>query len=285
METSPLSSPPSQNPQFQVGYRQNPLRPLAPFCLLILLIASVGCVQPILQGGKGSVGPGPLTAPQIVAKLKERSAFWRDYQCKFRLRVDSRTSRFTTRAVVSVKGRNFVRFETFTPLGQTAALYVSNEKGPSLLIPSEKAIFTAQRPETLIQQFLGVSLSADLFRYVLSASIPQERLDQIESRFDAGIWRFSSVGGEGSFEWRVTARPLALEALSAQSAGFEGRVVYEPPVALATEAVPGLIRISSNEWNMEISLDELKLAPQFQPSAFYMPELPDLRKVDLDKIR
>ena len=32
-------------------------------------------------------------------------------------------------------------------------------------------------------------------------------------------------------------------------------------------------------------MEELKPASQFQPSAFYMPDLPDVRKVDLDKIK
>ena len=72
----------------------------------------------------------PPGASFETAKLKERSDFWRDYQCKFRLRVESKTSKFSSRAIVFVKGRNFVRFETFTPFGQTAALYVSNEIGP-----------------------------------------------------------------------------------------------------------------------------------------------------------
>ena len=85
--------------------------------------------------------------------------------------VNSKTSKFSSRAIVFVKGRDFVRFETFTLFGQTAALYVSNETGPSLLIPSEKVIFTAQRPETLMQEILGVTLPV-IFSHVLTASMP-----------------------------------------------------------------------------------------------------------------
>ena len=156
---------------------------------------------------------GKPPAPSLdIAKLKERSDFWRDYQCKFRLRVDSKTSKFSSRAIVFVKGRNFVRFETFTPLGQTAALYVFNETGPALLIPSEKVIFTAQRPETLVRQFMGVSLPVDLFRYALTASVPTEQFEHIESRFDAGRWRLISNSEGNHFEWRLTAGSLDLEA-------------------------------------------------------------------------
>ena len=139
-----------------------------PFCLLLLLIVLAGCVSP----------PAPVEKPPGVpfetGKLRERSDFWRDYQCKFRLMVHSKTSKFSSRAAIFVKGRDFVRFETFTPFGQTAALYVSNEAGPSLLIPSEKVIFTAQRPETLVQEFLGVTLPVDIFRCALTASVPPE---------------------------------------------------------------------------------------------------------------
>src|SRR5208337_4923060 len=146
-------------------------------CLLFLLVISSGCARTLEKLPDVS---GKPAAPSFdIAKLKERSDFWRDYQCKFRLRVDSKTSKFSSRAIVFIKGRNFVRFETFTPLGQTATLYVFNETGPALLIPSEKVIFTAQRPETLARVFLGVSLPVDLFRYALTASVPAEQYEHL----------------------------------------------------------------------------------------------------------
>ena len=199
--------------------------------------------------------------------------------------VDSKTSKFSSRAIVLVRGGDFVRFETFTPFGQTAALYVSNEAGPGLLIPSEKVIFTAQRPETLIREFLGVTLPVDVFRHALTASVPPGQLDNIESRPQAGGWRLIS-GGEGDyFEWLISAGSPAVKGAFVRSDEFEGRISYDPPVALEKEAVPKKIRISSSEWNMEILIEELRPVSQFKPSAFYMPDLPDVRKVDLDKIK
>jgi hypothetical protein len=246
----------------------------------------MGCNRPLVPSGQPIPEISPAKPPSLEnALLKERSDFWRDYQCKFRMRVDSKTSKFSSRAIVLVKGRNFVRFETFTPLGQTAALYVSNETGPALMIPSEKVIFTAQRPETLVREFLGVSLPVDLFRRVLTASIPPELLDRIESRFEAGTWRLVSSGSAGYFEWQIAVGHPAIEGLIVRSAEFEGRVSYDPPVQLTKEAVPGKIRLSSSEWTMEISVEELTPATQFQPSAFYMPDLHDVRKVDLDKLK
>jgi len=252
---------------------------LLTFCLLLLLIISAGCAHP---PAPAEIPPG---VPFETGKLRERTDFWRDYQCKFRLMVHSKTSKFSSRAIIFVKGTDLVRFETFTPFGQTAALYVSNEAGPGLLIPSEKVIFTAQRPETLVRAFLGVTLPVDIFRYALTASVPPRQLDHIESRPGSGVWRLISEGEGNYFEWEITAGPPALKGAFVRSAGFEGRVSYDPPVALEKEAVPGKILISSSEWNMELLIEELVPVSQFQPSAFYLPNLPNVPKVDLDRIK
>lgn len=246
----------------------------------LILSFAVSCARP----------PMPVEKPPAVSfdvsGLKDRSAFWDNYQGKFRLRVDSQTSKFSSRAIIFVRGRDFIRFETFTTFGQTAALYVSNDSGPALLIPSQKALFSAQRPETLVREFLGVTLPVDVFRYVLAASVPPEQLDHIEGRFDAGAWRLAWNGGDGSyFEWQVAGNPPALKSVFIRSGGFEGRVSYDPPVPLSKEAVPNRITISSSNWSMEVLVEELKPASQFQPSVFKLPALPDIRKVDLDTIK
>ena len=251
--------------------------------LLLLLVISAGCSRSL--GKLPEVSGKPAATSFEIDNMKERAEFWRDYQCKFRLRVDSKTSKFNSRAIVFAKGRNFVRFETFTPFGQTAALYVSNEAGPGLLIPSEKVIFTAQRPETLVREFLGVTLPVDIFRYALTASVPPRQLDHIESRPDDGAWRLISSGEGGYFEWQITAGSPALKGAFVRSAEFEGRVSYDPPVPISKEAVPGKIRISSSEWNMEILIEALRPVSQFEPSAFHLPNLPNVRKVDLDTIK
>ena len=253
-----------------------------PFCLLLLLVISAGCARP----PDFPVSERPAARSFEIAKLKERSDFWRDYQCKFRLRVDSKTSKFSSRAIVFVKGRDFVRFETFTPFGQTAALYVSNETGPALLIPSEKVIFTAQRPETLVREFLGVtpagrSLSLRAYRFGPCPS--SSTISKAGS--DAGAWRLISNSEGSYFEWQITAGSPALKGHSFAAPSSRAGFPMIRLLRLSKEAVPDKIRISSSEWNMEIIIEELKPASQFQPSAFYMPNLPDVRKVDLDKIK
>jgi hypothetical protein len=247
---------------------------------MLLLLVTAGCPRP-----PGLVERPPIT-PFETAKLKVRSDFWRNYQSKFRLRVDSQTTKFSCRAIISVEGPDFIRFETFTPIGQTAALYVFNKTGPALLVPSQKVIFTAGRQETLVREFLGVTLPADVFRFVLAAAIPPEQIDRIESRFDAGAWRLICNGDGSYFEWHISAGASpALQGAFIRSSGFEGRVVYDPPVAVLQEAVPEKIRISSSDWNMEILVEELKPVSQFQPSVFNMPSVPGMREVDLDTIK
>jgi len=244
---------------------------------IAFLLLAGGCTRPHLPAEL------PPPTPFDVNELKARSIFWHDYVAKFQLRVDSKTAKFNARSIVLMKSPHFVRFETFTPIGQTAALYVSNENGPNLFIPSEKVIFSAQRPETLIRYFLGVSLPFEVFRYALSASVPLEQLENIEVRSENGITHALSKSGTNIFDWQFLEGP-ALKEIYIRDGGFEGRISYDPPVAISSSAVPKKIRFTSSDWNMEITLEDLQTSQQFQPSAFYLPNLPGVRKVDLDRI-
>src|SRR5208337_5628248 len=87
----------SNLPEFgQTGFLFSVRLSFLPFCVLLLLVISAGCARP----------PAPVERPPGVpfetGKLKERSDFWSDYQCKFRLMVDSKTSKFSSRAIVLV---------------------------------------------------------------------------------------------------------------------------------------------------------------------------------------
>ena len=246
--------------------------------LLVLLLAS-GCARPPVPAER------PPSVPFDSGKLEARSDAWRDYEARFRLRVEGKTSNFSARTIVFVKEGGFVRFETFGPLGQTAALYVAGESGPSLLIPSEKMLFTAQLPETLIRHFLGISLPFDVLRYSLTASVPPEQLPGLKAHSDAGIMHVISQTANRYFDWQFSPDGSSLNGVFARAEGFEGRISYDPAVALAADAAPKKIRISSSEWSVEIGLEEIKPVSEFPPRAFYMPELPDVRKVDLDKIK
>ena len=247
--------------------------------IALLLLFLSACARP----------PAPVERPALVPfdlqALKARADHWRDCRSKLRLRVDSKTAKFSARAIVLVKGRHFARFETFGPIGQTAALYVANETGPGLLIPSEKVAFTAQRPETLIRYFLGVSLPFETFRHTLTASIPAEQIETLQTRLEDGVLHAVSKDGTRFFDWQFLSDPPALKGFQVQDEDFRASISYDPPVPLTPGEVPKKIRLSSVDWNMEVSIEQLEPAPDFQPSVFYLPNLPGIKTVDLDKIK
>lgn len=244
----------------------------------VFFILTVGCARP----PKPVEQPPP--APFDVAALMARTNFWRDYTAKFRLKVDSKTAKFSARSIVLIKSPFFVRFETFGPIGQTTALYVSNESGLDLLIPSDRVIFTAARPETLIRHFLGVSIPFDVFRQALTACVPAQQITKLDVRAENGVLHALSKSGTSLFDWQFLPQGPDLNGVFIRDEPFEGRISYDPPVALTDSAVPKKIRITSSEWNMEITMEDIQPSQQFQPTAFYLPNLPDVRKVDLDAI-
>ncbi len=255
-----------------------PIRIAACVCFVFLFLVS-GCARP----------PAPVERPAVVAfdreALRQRSDFWRNYRAKLRLRVDSEKAKFGTRAIVLAEGGRFARFETFSPIGQTTALFVLNDTGPFLFIPSEKGVFTAREPETLIRYFLGVSLPFDTFRYTLAASVPPDLADGIKAHSDAGVLHAIATAGSRYFDWQFVSGGAELKGVYVRDGAFEGRIDYEPPVPLAPEAVPKKILIASADWHMEVTVEELEPARDVQPSVFYLPALRDVKLVDLDKIK
>ncbi len=254
----------------------------AVLCLLLLLVLVSGCVQAPLTGGKPP-GVAPLSPSVAIVQMEQKAQVWRDFQCKLGIVVKGTSGDFSTNAIVLVKSPNFIRFETFTPIGTTAALYISNEAGPFLLIPSQKTIFTARRPETLVRRFLGGSLPVDLFSSVLSGSIPPERLKKIRSSGDDGLLRLIAKGPNGYFEWQIVSG--ALTRVFIGTSRFEGQVVYDPAVRLDNESTPETIRISSKGWSMKIHVEKMQHAERFPPGAFRLPGLTGLRRVDLDTVK
>jgi outer membrane biogenesis lipoprotein LolB len=247
--------------------------------VLVLLVLAAGCARPPAPRPTEQFPPTPFD----VNDLKARANFWHDYVAKFQLRVDSKTAKFNARSIVLIKSPQFVRFETFGPIGQTTALYVSNETGLNLLIPSQKVVFTAAEPETLIRYFLGVSLPFEVLRHALTASLPSEQIDNLAVRSEKGITHAFFKSAKSLFDWQFQPEGPALAGIYIRDEGFEGRISYDPPVAVSSNAVPKKIAISSSDWHMTITLDDLQPAQQFQPSAFYLPSLPDVRTVDLDR--
>ncbi|MDR3567985.1 MAG: hypothetical protein P4L43_08165 [Syntrophobacteraceae bacterium] len=250
--------------------------------MALLLAVATGCVQTPFPGAKPS-GPvfAPPSASAEIAAMKERSDFWRDFESKLRIEVNGKNASFSSRAIVLVGAPDLIRFETFTPIGMTAALFVSAPTGPFLLIPSQNTIFTASRPETLARRFLGEGVPVDLFCHLLTASLPPKLLPNIQSRAEGPMLRLISKGPGGYLEWQIVSG--ALTRMFIGSARFEGQVSYDPPVRLAGESTPQTIRIASKGWSMVVRVEQMRTAREFNPSVFRLPVLPGMRRVDLDR--
>ncbi len=248
------------------------------FVLLLAFLLPAGCAR---QPAVRQAVPTPVKSEQ----LEERTTNWRHYQTKFRFKIDNKNTKLNARAVVLIGGQNLVRFETFGPLGQTAALYIANDSGPALFIPSEKLIFRARQPETLIRHFLGITLPFGVFRYGLAASIPPEQYKNLQSLSEGGILHLISQLGQNYFDWQFLPEGPSLSGVFIRSEGFEGRISYDPPVITDNQAIPRNIRIYSSEWNMEITIEEMNASPEFNPAVFSMPILPNVRVADLDMIQ
>ncbi|MGC9194080.1 MAG: lipoprotein insertase outer membrane protein LolB [Syntrophobacteraceae bacterium] len=250
--------------------------------LLLLLTLATGCAESPLPAGKA---PGPpsqrISAADQIAQMKQRSEFWKNFQSKVHVDVNGTTAKFSSPALILVKSSDFVRFETFTPIGMTAALFVLNPTGPSLLIPSQNKLYTAQSPEILVRRFLGgVNLPVAIFSRLLSATISPEQLKNIQILKNGGLLRLISKSPTRYIEWQI--RSGALERVFIGTSQFEGQVSYDPPVQLAQESTPQKIDISSKDWRMRIKVQQMQPAPTFQPGVFHLPALPGVQKIELE---
>jgi outer membrane biogenesis lipoprotein LolB len=248
--------------------------------IVFSLLVSGGCVRP-------PVPPKlPPPAGQVdLNALRERSNHWRDYRATLRMRTESVSGKTRTRALVLFKGPQLARFESYTLMGQTAALFVRNETGASALIPSEKMVIVSQSPEALVEFFLGIGVPFEAFRYSLAGAIPLEQLERLQLYRDETVWRLSSGPEAGglTFIWEYAPGMVALKAATVQGEGKGYRVEYDPPVAVSPESVPKKITLSSPDWRMEIQVDKMEPSPEVAPTVFYLPSLSDVRIVDLDK--
>lgn len=223
----------------------------------------------------------PISPADQIAQMKQRSDFWKNFQCKVRVDVNGKTAKFSSPALILVKSPDFVRFETFTPIGMTATLFVLNPTGPSLLIPSQNKLYTAKSPQILVRRFLGgVNLPVEVFSRLLSATMSPEQLKNIQSVDKGGLLRLISKSPTQYIEWQLHSG--ALERIFIGTPQFEGQVSYDPPVQLAKESTPQTIDISSKDWQMQIRVQQMQPAPTFQPGVFHLPALPGVQKIELE---
>jgi outer membrane biogenesis lipoprotein LolB len=254
------------------------------FLSLIALAVIAGCTP----RPKVELEPGKaLSQEEWIAILENRTHAWQAYQTQLHIRAESQKGKFSFRAVLMASLPDRFRLEAFNPFGQTVSLLIldGEQQKFRLYVPSEKAVYTAARAETLIAHFLGVPIPLETLGYSLVACVPPEHLYNLSvTRHDGGwIGRSEGAGAGWSFIWRFLPRPPALRSIDVRESGRNYSIVYEPAVGLDARNAPERITFESSQWHMEVTLDQTRSSPAFQHSTF-TPAIPDgIRTIDLDE--
>jgi hypothetical protein len=226
-----------------------------------------------------------VSSEDLAGAFQTRLQAWENYEARLSLRAQSPKGKFSLKSVVLASPPERLRLEAFNLFGQTAAALLLDTQGSILWVPSDRTAYQSFRPENLLQHFLGISLPPDLFVYGLIGSIPPSRLKNFEAVPDLTGWTANSIlpGSEIILSWKVLAQPFALESMEAHWRGQTVSVQYEPPVPLSPGEAPQRIRFTSAQWQMDVTLDQIRSVPAIPEESFQLPIPPAVRRVDLDR--
>jgi outer membrane biogenesis lipoprotein LolB len=224
----------------------------------------------------------------MVAGLKNRSDHWKSFQAKLHISAESTKGKFRKiQTILLAIPPNQFRLEAFNLWGQAVGAIVSDEKGFNLFIPSEKVVFTAEKAETLIEHFIGIPLPAETFLYSIIGSIPpdQQNTLQIQTQSSGLVGYSHNPGSNWSFSWHFTSNGSSLESIDVHQGQWGYQVSYDPAVPLDPNQTPHKIIYTSADWRMELTVDEMQVAPQMQASSFRLPLPTGIRTIDLDEAK
>lgn len=251
------------------------------FILLAALAALAGCApKPTVVPER----PRVLSQEEWISALRERTAAWNSYQAQLHIRAESKKGKFNFRAIVVAALPDRYRLEAFNPFGQTVGLLTLNPEQSSLLVPSEKVLYSASHPETLVAHFLGVPIPLETFGYALLGSVPPTQLAHLRVAPHNADWIGHSNGAGFSFTWKFLPQPLSLASINVKEGSRSYTISYDPPVALDPRSIPGTIKFQSAQWRMQVTLDQARSASGLQDSAFRPTLSEGIRKVDLDRV-
>ncbi|HOV87839.1 MAG TPA: lipoprotein insertase outer membrane protein LolB [Syntrophobacteraceae bacterium] len=254
--------------------------PLPSFLTLGFMLCSLAACVPRLPVIERPPAP---TADQWTAKLLDRALHWQSYQAKLNIRADSSKGKFRFQTVVLAKLPDRFRLETVNPWGQTVALLLLRGDKALLWVPSEKTLYTAQRPEVLVAHFLGIPVHLETLGYGLTGSIPPEMLGNLTSVPGHPRWlQYPGTPEPGrSLTWKFGFPSYALEAVDVLEASWNYTITYEPSVDLEASKFPRKIRFASPQWEMDVTVDQIAPAPPMDDSSFDPPIPSGLRVIRL----
>ncbi|MDY0040841.1 MAG: lipoprotein insertase outer membrane protein LolB, partial [Desulforhabdus sp.] len=228
--------------------------------------------------------PGDISTTELISRLQARSAFWQAHQAKLEIKGESPKGKFRFQSLIVAQLPDRVRLEAYTTWGQTAGVLVIDGEDSSLYIPSEKVIYSASRAEDLVRYFLGVPIPIEVFGYSLIASVPPDQLDAWQIERDSSGWQATVQPPNQSlrFSWQFLSRPAAMQSLAVRGGQSEYTVSYEPAVTLDMQTVPKKINFVAAQWQMEVSVSQMRTTRGLQPAVFTLPFPQGVRKVSFD---
>jgi outer membrane biogenesis lipoprotein LolB len=261
------------------------MRDSAHFRLLFLFffIGLAACARPTTTIER----PTPAGHEEMIARLKSRAEYYRCYQAKFHIQAQGPKGKIRLQAVMLTELPDRFRLEAYNPFGQTVGLLLLEGGASRLWLPSEKVVYGAARPETLVQYFLGVHIPLESFGYAVIATAPPSYLNDLKFYEKSGTLhgkvQIPSSGSE--YTWDFLTEPLSLKSIEVREGGTEYTITYDPPADMALAETPKRVRFSSSQWEMDVTVDQLARSSQPQETAFQAPFPAGIREIKLDEAK
>lgn len=255
--------------------RRNDVRTL----LLIVLVGMVAACAP-----KPPVAVPPILFPRedLLAKLRARADSWKGYQAKVNVRGEGAKKTFSVQAFMVADLPHRLRFEAHK-LGQTAGVLIFDEKRSSLWVPSEQVVYTSRSGERLIEHFLGAAIPPEAFTRSLIAVMSEEQLNRIQILPDELnlLLHVKEPKGDMALTWKLASKSLAMESILVREGPRAYTVTYDPPVDLDPGVVPRKVIFESDQWRLEVKIDQLIPLKEPPESAFALTIPEGTRSIDL----
>lgn len=250
--------------------------------MVALLLLGSGCAPRMLRPER----PVPLSAQQLLGRLRTRTDFWSKYQAQLQIDAASAKGRFHFRSIIVAQLPAAFRLESFNLFGQTVAVLIVNQGTSTLWIPSKKLLYTSSRPERLIQYFLGVPVPLELFAYSLAACIPPQQLQHLHISAAQPGWLADANNPQlgQRLAWQFHFDPPALQQVTIKSRRQDYTISYQPSTELDLQQTPDQIRFVSNQWQMKVTISQMKNLVSLQPKVFSLAIPSGTRQIDLDTL-